>query len=461
MENQKNKNIKIVKGIIISFCTLLILYFGMTIYFRNHFFFGSTISCINVSGKTLEEVEKQLPSEIEEYQLSLEEKGNIKEEISGGDICLEYNSNGKVKELKDNQNPFAWVKGIFDKKDFEVENVVTYDEKMLNEVFDKLDCFNNTSIEEPKNPGFQYTDSGYSVTEEINGNKVNKDVLYDKVVKAILKGEKTINLEAEDCYEKPDYTSKSQEVLDTKEELNKYIETKVTYEIGDKNEVVDGTIIKDWIKVNDDLEVVFDEEKIKGYLDKISSTYDTVGKTRDFTTSLKTVKRVSGGDYGWLIDKNEEVKQLISIIKDGQVTTKEPVYIQKASSHENNDLGNTYVEINMSMQHLWFYKNGSLVTEGDVVTGNVNNNCSTPTGIYKLKYKQKNATLKGDNYATQVSFWMPFNGGIGIHDAYWRYAFGGNIYMTNGSHGCVNAPYDLANTIFNNIEENTPIVCYF
>lgn len=461
MKNQKSKRIKFVKGIIISFCTVLILYFGMTIYFRNHFFFGSTISCINVSGKTLEEVEKQLPSEVEEYKLLLEEKGNIIEEISGDDICLEYNSNGKVKELKDKQNPFAWVRGIFDKKDFEVENVVTYDEKMLKEVFEKLNCFDSSNIEEPQNPRFEYTDNGYIVTEEINGNKVNKDLLYDIVVNSILKGEKSIDLEANNCYEKPNYTSKSQGVLDIRDELNKYVGAKITYEFGDKNEVIDGAIIKDWISVDENLQPVFHEEKIKGYLDKLSSTYDTVGKSRDFTTSLKTVKRINGGDYGWSINKKEEVQQLVSIIKDGQTTTKEPVYIQKAASHEDNDLGNTYVEINMATQHLWFYKKGSLVTEGDVVTGNVNNNCSTPMGIYKLKYKQKDATLKGENYATQVSFWMPFNGGIGIHDACWRYAFGGNIYMTNGSHGCVNAPYDLANTIFNNIEENTPIVCYY
>lgn len=461
MGNQKSMHIKIIKGIIISFCTLLILYFGMTVYFRNHFFFGSTISCVNVSGKTLEEVEKQLPSEIEEYKLLLEEKGNIKEEISGNDICLEYNSNGKVKELKEKQNPFTWVRGIFDKKDFQVENIVTYDEKMLMEVLDKLNCFNDSNIEEPQNPRFEYTDSGYIVTEEINGNKVNKDILYDKVVNAIMKGEKSINLQEEECYEKPNYTLKSQEVLDIKEELNKYVGTKVTYEFGDKNEVLDGSTIKDWIKVDENLKVAFDEEKIKGYLDKLSSTYDTVGKSRDFTTSLKTVKRISGGDYGWSINKKEEVQQLINEIKDGQTTKREPVYIQKASSHENNDVGNTYVEINMATQHLWFYKNGNLVVDGDVVTGNVNNNCSTPTGIYKLKYKQRDATLKGDNYATQVSFWMPFNGGIGIHDANWRYAFGGNIYMANGSHGCVNAPYNLANTIFNNIEESTPIVCYY
>lgn len=461
MKKHKNKSSKFYKGIIISFFTLLILYFGLTVYFRNHFFFGSTVSCINVSGKTLEEVEEQMPNEVEEYILQLEEKGNVIEEIRGDNIDLEYNSNGKVRELKDKQNPFIWVKGIFAKKDFEVENVVTYDEKMLKEVLDKLNCFNSSNLEEPQNPRFEYTDSGYIIKEEISGNKVNKDILYDKVVKAILKGEKSINLEAEECYEKPNYTSKSQEVLDIKDELNKYIGTKVTYEFGDKNEVIDGSIIKNWIKVDENMQVVFDEEKIKGYLDKLSSTYDTVGKPRDFTTSLKTVKRISGGDYGWSINKKEEVKQLVSMITDGQTTTKEPLYTQKAASHKDNDVGNSYVEINMATQHLWFYKNGSLVTDGDIVTGNVNNNCSTPAGIYKLKYKQKDATLKGENYTTQVSFWMPFNGGIGIHDACWRYTFGGNIYMTNGSHGCVNAPYNLANTIFNNIEENTPIVCYY
>ena len=461
MEKEKNKCNKFIKGIIISFCTLVILYLGMIMYFTNHFFFGSTISCINVSGKTLEEVEEQIPVEVEEYKLELEERGSIKEEIKGTDINLEYNSNGKVKELKEKQNPYVWIIGIFNKKDSEIQDVVKYDEKMLKEALDKLDCFNSDNIEEPQNPNFEYTDDGYVVVEEVNGNKVNADILHDKVVEAIVKGEKTINLEAEDCYEKPEYTSKSQEVLDAKETLNKYVGAKITYSFGDKSELIDGAIIKEWLKVDKNLEIIFDEEKIKSYLDKLSTTYDTVGKSREFTTSLKTVKKVSGGDYGWLINKNEEVKQLIDIIKEGETIAKEPVYIQKALSRENSDIGNTYVEVNMSAQHLWFYKNGSLVTEGDVVTGNVNNNCSTPSGIYKLKYKQRDATLKGDNYATQVSFWMPFNGGIGIHDAWWRYAFGGNIYMTNGSHGCVNAPYNLANTIFNNIEENTPIVCYY
>jgi lipoprotein-anchoring transpeptidase ErfK/SrfK len=99
--------------------------------------------------------------------------------------------------------------------------------------------------------------------------------------------------------------------------------------------------------------------------------------------------------------------------------------------------------------------------EGDVVTGNVSLNDATPVGIYRLKYKEKNATLKGEGYSSPVSFWMPFNGGIGIHDANWRSVFGGEIYKTNGSHGCINSPYNLAQTIFDNINAGTPVVCYY
>ena len=461
MENQKNKHNKIAIGIIISFFILLVIYLGTTMYFMNHFYFGSTISCINVSGKTVEEVDEQMPSEVEEYTLELQERGNIKEQIRASDIGLEYNSEGKIEELKDKQNPFAWIIAIFDKNDSNVSEVVTYDEELLKECVDKLSCFDSSNIIEPQNPSFQYTDDGYMIVDEIYGNKINKDILYDRVISAILNGEKTIDLESSNCYENPQYTSSSQEVIETKDRLNKYTNLKITYAFGDKTEVLDGSIINNWLATNENLEITFDEKKIKSYLDKLSSTYDTVGKTRDFVTSLGTTIKVSGGDYGWAINKNEEVKDLIEIIKDEQTITKEPIYKQTAIYHDNNDMGNTYVEINMTKQHLWFYKNGALVVEGDVVTGNVNNNCSTPTGIYELKFKQKDATLKGEGYNTHVNFWMPFNGGIGIHDAIWRSSFGGKIYMTNGSHGCVNSPYYLANTIFNNIEEGCPVICYY
>src|SRR5476649_319151 len=101
MKQQKNKCNKIIRGIIISFFILLVIYFGTTMYFMNHFYFGSTISCINVSGKTVEEVDEEMPSEVETYSLELDGRGNKKEQIMASDIGMKYNSDGKVQELKD------------------------------------------------------------------------------------------------------------------------------------------------------------------------------------------------------------------------------------------------------------------------------------------------------------------------------------------------------------------------
>lgn len=462
MEIQKNKCKKILIGIIALFSILLIIYLGLTMYFMKHFYFGSTVSCINVSGKTVEEVDQEMPGKFADYTLELKERGNNEEQIKGIDINLKYNSNGKVQELKDKQNPFNWLSSLLYTNDLKIDNLVTYDDGLLKSCINNLSCVNSDDVNEPQNPSFEYTDNGYKIMDEVYGNKINKDLLYDNIVNAIIKGETMLDLDSDNCYEMPQYTSKSQEVIDVKNTLNKYTSSKITYNFGDKTEIIDGSTINKWINVdNKNLKISLDEQKIEEYLNNLLNNYNTSGKTRDFVTSLGTTVQVSGGDYGWLINKDEEAKDLISEIKEGQSVTKEPKYVQSAMFHGENDIGNTYVEINMTKQHLWFYKNGYLVTDGDVVTGNVSNNTSTPTGVYTLKYKQKDAILKGQGYSSSVNFWMPFNGGIGIHDASWRSVFGGNIYITNGSHGCVNAPYNLANKIFNNIDEGSPVVCYY
>jgi len=459
-KKRQNKPSKVVPVVIISLCALIIIYLGLTMYFKNHFYFGSVINGNNISGKTVGEVEKDLSSKIDTYTLKLEERGDVTEQIKATDIGLKYYGD-KIKELKDNQNTSIWLFALFKKKDPVMSQIVTYDEELLNKCFDNLSCFDSSNIIKPKNASFKYTENGYEIIDEVYGNKINKDVLYDRVTNAILNGQSTINLDEIDCYENPQYTSKSQEVIDAKNTLDKYTGLTITYTCDNNTEVLDGSTIHNWVGVNENMEVTFDEAKVKKYVNKLSSIYNTFGNTRSFVTTYKTTVKVSGGNYGWIVDNSKEVKALIETIKNGQSITKEPVYSQKAASRDANDIGNTYVEINMTKQHLWFYKNDSLVVDGDVVTGNLSNNTLTPAGTYILNYKEKNAILKGEDYSSPVEFWMPFNGNIGIHDASWRTEFGKDIYITNGSHGCVNSPHELASTIFANIQAGTPIVCYY
>ncbi|MFA6940491.1 MAG: peptidoglycan binding domain-containing protein [Clostridiaceae bacterium] len=461
MKMEKKKRNKFIKYSIISLSVMLIIYFGMSMYFRNHFYFGSVINGINATGKTVEELDKELSAKITSYTLELDERENVREQIKASEIGLKYDGEEKSQALKEMQNSSPWISSIFKSKESKMYKLVTYDEGKLKDCFDKLACFDSKKVTEPKNASAIYSEGGYQIVKEVNGNKVKKEVLYSNVVNAIESGETKLNLDSSKCYENPKYTSNSQKTKETKDALNKYISSKITYTYNGGSTVLDGSTIHNWLNVDSDLTISFDQKKMKSYVNKLAKNYNTLGKTRKFATTSGTTVEVSGGNYGWKVNVNGEIQDLISDIKKGQTINKKPEYAQTAETNNVNDIGSTYVEINLAKQHLWFYKNGSLVVDGDVVTGNVSLNRSTPTGVYRLNYKEKDAILNGEDYNTPVTYWMPFNGNIGLHDASWRKAFGGDIYLTRGSHGCVNAPKNVANTVFNNITAGTPVVCYF
>jgi vancomycin resistance protein YoaR len=456
----KKQHKKAIIGILIFISTIFIIYLGFAIYFMNHFYFGSSINCISVSGKSINTVNEIMASELEKYELKLKERNGKIEQIKAKEIELRYDSGEEFNDSKEKQNPFKWIVGVFNEEDVEFTEEVKYDAKLLNEKINELACFDSKNIIEPKNPTFKYTDNGYVIVKEIDGNKVNKDILRKYLIDAILNKQTSIDLESIQCYVKPKYTSTSQKIIYTKYLLNRYTSSKITYTFGEDKEVLDGDMINKWLAVSEDIQISLDEKEIEKYMNNIEEEYNTVGKQRSFVTSSGNGVEISGGDYGWCIDKEKEIEAIIEAIKRGKVVTKDPEYIQTALVRDKNDIGNTYVEINLASQHLWLYKKGVLIADGPIVTGNVSNGHSTPQGIYTLKYKQKNAVLRGVDYAAPVSFWMPFNGGIGIHDAGWRSSFGGEIYKTSGSHGCINAPYYLAKEIFNNIQSGIPVVCY-
>lgn len=156
------------------------------------------------------------------------------------------------------------------------------------------------------------------------------------------------------------------------------------------------------------------------------------------------------------IDVDKTAKSIVSAAKKKKTAT---LYTK---SNEAGNL-NTRIEINISAQKVNLIENGKSIFETPCVTGG--GNFATPTGIYRLDYKCMNVTLKGDNgdgtkYASPVTYWMPFTGGIGLHDASWRGTFGGNIYTYSGSHGCVNLPYYAAQTIYGKVDSGTPIIVY-
>lgn len=450
---------KIIGYGIITASSITLIYLLISIFFANHLFFNTTINGIDVSLKTYEEVQEILKNSINEYKLKIVQRDEKTEEILAQDIELKFNENNSILSIKKIQASLKWGISLFKKQYYNINDLVGYDNNKLLKKIQELDCLNK-DIVDPRNVDFKYSNGSYDLIEEVYGNKIDNDKLYETIKVSILNGETSVNLNDRSCYENPKYTLKSDKTIETKAILDKYVSTKITYLFERENEVLDGNRIKEWLSVDDDLDVKIDENSVKDYVLELSSKYNTVGITRNFKTSTGKVVEVKGGYYGWKINSIGETKLLIENIKLGAVLEKEPVYTQKALYRDKDDIGNTYVEVNITNQHLWFYKNGKLITQGDIVTGDSSKGYSTKLGTYALNYKQKEATLRGPNYEAKVTYWMPFNGNIGIHDASWRYSFGGEIYKGNGTHGCVNSPSYLAKTIFENIEEGTPIICY-
>ena len=126
-----------------------------------------------------------------------------------------------------------------------------------------------------------------------------------------------------------------------------------------------------------------------------------------------------------------------------------------------DDIGGTYIEIDMTEQKMYYYVEGELSLETDVVTGHTGGGHGTPSGIYYVYAKERTRILRGPGYASFVKYWMPVRGGIGIHDANWRSVFGGTIYKTNGSHGCINTPTAVMTQLYDGAEIGTPVIMFY
>ena len=463
-EHRKNGK----KAAWIAACTAGILlvaaggvYVGMSQKYKTRFFPNTQINGVDASGKTAAEVQELIAEGVNGYTLTIDERNNQTETIAGTDIKLHAEFDGSLEKMVAAQNPFAWLWHM-KQEEYTIGTMVAYDDAALESQIRNLSCLDPEKAVEPVNSKISeyVSGQGYSIEPEQEGTAVEAEKLTQAVTGAIENLQDHLSLEEADVYKKPTVLKDDASLAEQLDKMNKYAKMSVTYQFGDSTETLNGDQIHAWLIANADGSVSVDSSKVSEYVSEMAKAHNTSNKAKTLKTSYGSTIQVSGGTYGWKINQAAETEALAAIIASGESTTREPEYSQKAASHGANDYGDTYVEINLTGQHLFFYKEGKLVVESDFVSGNLAKGWGTPAGSYPLAYKQKNAVLKGENYRTPVNYWMPFNNGIGMHDAKWRSSFGGTIYKTGGSHGCINLPPSVAKTIFDNISAGTPVICY-
>ena len=253
--------------------------------------------------------------------------------------------------------------------------------------------------------------------------------------------------------------------------VNPYLEDgpmyglKIAMRFHGKKETLSWETMAGWLVSPDEHTYEVDRDKVRSYISYLSETYNTAGQPRRFNTSYKQAITLYKGNYGWKLDEEKMLGELMNAIaRPGTgIRTVRTVWSQEARDYDgkNSDIGTSYVEIDLTAQKVWLYKNGKQLLATDCVSGTANTERETPGGVYFVYYKQSPATLRGADYTSDVTYWMPFNGNIGMHDAPWRGSFGGDIYKTNGSHGCINLPYDAAKLIYATVSYGYPVVCYY
>ncbi len=439
---------------------IAVIYIGFALFFESHFSFGTKIDGISVGGRSAAGVEKLIDQEIREYALELSGREGASGTIAGSSIALAPVFQGEVAGLLEEQKGYEWIVTLFQGKELELEKSVSFDGEALAEEIARLP-FMNGEQRDPSDASYSEYDSeaGYTLVPADYGTKIDEEAFYQAVVDAVSGLDETLDLSEAHCYEEPAVGDDDEELLSLIEDLNRYVQTVITYEFGEEKEVLDAATIHTWLK-DEDGKIAVDEEAVLDYVKGLAKEHNTAYRPKEFETSYGTTVTISNGFYGWKIDNAGEVEQILADLATGENITREPVYAQTANSHGENDYGDSYVEINLTAQHLFLYKDGNLVVESDFVSGNLSKGHATPTGAFGLTYKTTDAVLRGEDYATPVKYWMPYAGDVGMHDATWRSSFGGNIYKTNGSHGCINLPRSVAKTIYETIEQGYPVLVY-
>lgn len=306
------------RKIVISLVVLLLLLtagaYGYGVYyFSSHFLPGSMVNGFNCSYMTREDTESLLDQRVKAYVLAVETMKNGQEAISAKDVDLSYVSSGIIRKLIRDQERFTWFLAFNQNKNYDISESLSYNTEMMSQTIDNLKCMQADNIVQPVDAQIQDTGECFEIIPEVTGNALDRTKTEEVIAGAMLRGRTSVNLEEESCYLKPSVYSTDTQLQANCEKMNQLCDIIITYDFADRTETVDRTVIKNWFGYDQDGNVILDEKLVRQYVSNLGLIYDTMGQTRTFQTYDNREVEIKGGDYGWVIDQDAEVKALIEL----------------------------------------------------------------------------------------------------------------------------------------------------
>lgn len=446
---------------------------------------GTYVDGESVYGMTVSEVENTILSKYKDSRIVITENENT--DLEGNLAFFGYEIdeeklNGDLKEMLTDQKSdrTAILKSVFDRYECHLEEKPVENTEIFEQTVraDKLEV-----ARYPSEDAALYCDKdsgSIAIRDEIQGNDIKDSDLQDYVrscIKETIEGDegldRTFDFPWELC-ESPSVYRDDKELNARKDAINVYSGAGITYTFGEKTEEYDLLALSELMDIKDG-KAELSEDKITAFVEDLADRYNTRYLDRTFQSTLAGEITIAAkyNDYGYTIIQEDEIAQLREDIESRKQVTREPIYLEKNSwgnpyylrRNGADDLDGTYIEVDLTAQHVWYYRDGEVYMESDCVSGDVTDDHGTQTGCFPLAYKESPSVLTGgegdSEYEEKVQYWMPFYEGQGLHDASWRYYFGGSIYRGNGSHGCVNLPTWAAGQLYEAVDVGTAIIIYY
>lgn len=438
---------------------LVIIYLGGVIHYQHRFLPQTEVFGIKIAGKTTSQAANTLDQNIQTTKYTFKDGTKTVLTTTGAKLGISQNFNKMLTNVKANQSAWSWPIHIFTKPTASLNKATSIINVQTLENFSSQTATKeNQTRTSPRDAKLSFKGGQLITTKERNGNQISAKKLATVTEKIVLANQNTINLKK--AYDKPQITVNMKSFKQLKTKLTKISKVSGVLKIQKHNVKVSKSEVQSWIDING-TSMTISKNKIGKYFDKLDHKYATYYKTRHFKSTARGTVDVPAGIYGWSINQKKQIPVLVKAVKDG-TTFNEKITTKGSGYHaDGTDIGKTYVEVDKQNQMEYYYKDGKMVMSSAVVTGNPNKGKETPSGVFYIWSKQRNAVLRGANYATKVSYWMPVdNTGVGLHDSPWQPQYGGTWYLEHGSHGCVNNPPAFIAKLYPQVTVGTPVIIF-
>lgn len=456
-------------------CGLLLALAGfaaLTVYYSNHFPVNTWINGVYCTGKTIDQVNEELVNACEASALYVVDADGVSWEINMDAAGIRPDYTGELKAYLQKRTPLDWLANLQNPTTSEIAAGRYFaEEEMLRSCFSALP-FVKEEREKADKVKVCYAEDGFTF-QDGNAKQLNEEKAYVTLKECLEKGITTVELGG--CYEGTPDSAADKIQREIWRQVCEFTDksSKILYDMGAEKIALTPDITAGFLEVKADGcpvldeagKIVLNEEAVLTWVDHLASDYNTRDTEREFEATRGDTVTVKYVTYGTELDVEAEKQYLLEALSSEETGTgtqiHTPAYIQQGYVRGLDDIGDTYIEIDMTEQRMYYYEDGEQILETEIVTGNTGRRMGTPQGINFVYGKERNRTLRGPGYASFVKYWMPVKGNIGIHDASWRSRFGGEIYKTNGSHGCINTPTDIMSELYDRVEIGTPVIMFY